>query len=55
MSRVWRTGRDHNGRFVPTGSPRECFLTDFGFRFAAEEDLRIVRILGHVVGKPRRF
>jgi hypothetical protein len=24
--RWWRTGRDHYGRFVPAGDPRECFL-----------------------------
>jgi len=54
-SRCWHTGRDHRGRFVPAGDRRECFLTDFGFRFAAEEDLRIVRILGRVVDQSRRL
>jgi hypothetical protein len=52
--RWWRTGRDHRGRFVPAGDPRECFLLSCDLRYAREEELRIVRILGRVVGEPRR-
>lgn len=54
LSRWWRTGRDHNGRFVPTADPRECFLLG-GCRYSAKEELRFIRILGRVVGPPRRF
>jgi hypothetical protein len=50
----WRTGRDHNGRFVPAGDPRECFSLGF-VRYSAGEGLHFVRILGRVVGVPRRF
>lgn len=46
-----RTGRDQYGRFVPASDPRECFLLDCRLQFSAE--MRVVRILGRVIGKPR--
>jgi len=48
------TGRDHNGRFVPAGDPKECYTLSCGLRVARSEKLQIVRILGRYVGGPRR-
>jgi hypothetical protein len=55
VNRWWLTGRDHNGRFGPAGDQRECFMLSCGLRCARGEELRIIRILGRVVGEPRRL
>lgn len=55
MGFVGFMGRDHNGRFVPVGDPRECYTVTCGLRVARSEKTRIFRIIGRLVGEPRRF
>lgn len=55
VARWWRSGRDHHGRFVPKGDPREAFYLDNGFAYCVLDPPRIYRVLGRYVGEPRVF
>jgi len=51
-----RTGRDENGRFIRAGDPNEYFSLKGYFRYKVEDlDRGLIRILGCVVGEPRRI
>lgn len=49
------TGRDDECRFVPRGDPRECYLISWGMRCRRTETRDVFRILGVLVGHPRRI
>ena len=56
MQRWQRTYRDQNGRFVSDGDARENFLFCGLFRYSSDDiPCDLFRILGRVVGEPRRF
>lgn len=55
MDRWLRPGRDANSRFVSAGDPNEHFQLGCGVRCPMNHPGDFVRILGRVVGEPRRL
>lgn len=53
LARFRRTGRDQDGRFVPSGDPRE--VVDLGVIGITSADSNFVRVLGKVIGPDRDF
>lgn len=48
------TRRNEEGRYVQPGDPTECYMA-FGLRVSRSERLYVFRILGVLVGEPRRI